>query len=243
MFSARLEDCFSREGASVLRTVDAEWLDSLPVADPRAIQSRRDLRKVNSLMGHPRFLVRELRGTSGGLRVVELGSGDGLVLLTVAKRLGKQAAPVTAVLVDRQPSVTVETRAAFGAAGWGIEIVELDVFDWLKRADAEVSDVTIANLFLHHFRDRDLADLLQRVAEQTRRFIGLEPRRSPAAVIGASLLGLVGCNGVTLHDGRVSVRAGFRDRELSALWPRDPRWRLREGRRGPFTHMFVADAA
>jgi hypothetical protein len=113
----------------------------------------------------------------------------------------------------------------------------------LTRPNAETFDVAIANLFLHPFRDRDLAELLRQSASQTRRFIACEPRRSLAGAAGASLLGLVGCNSVTRHDARVSVRAGVRDHELSALWPRDPRWRLRERRRGPFTHTFVAEAA
>ena len=30
-------------------------------------------------------------------------------------------------------------------------------------------------------------------------------------------MGLIGCNSVTVHDARISVHAGFRDRELSAI--------------------------
>ncbi len=226
-----------------MRIVAPEWLDRLPASDPRAIRSRRDLRTVNGLMGHTVFWTRALKDLPGGSRVVELGSGDGTLLLTVARRLKIQTPPVRAVFVDRRPSLSPQTRAAFEARGWLVDVVERDVFAWLTRPNAETFDVAIANLFLHHFRDRDLAELLRQSASQTRRFIACEPRRSLAGAAGASLLGLVGCNSVTRHDARVSVRAGFRDHELSALWPRDPRWRLRERRRGPFTHTFVAEAA
>ena len=194
-------------------------------------------------MGHPRAIARALRGALGGARLVELGSGDGTLLLTVARRLGTQATPVRAVLVDRRPSVSAETRAAFASAGWQIETAEADVFEWLRRPQAERADLTLANLFLHHFREPELRDLLQRVSGQTTRFIACEPRRSTSAVIGASLLRFVGCNDVSLHDARVSVRAGFRHRELSNLWPSDPSWQLNERSAGPFTHMFVADHA
>jgi hypothetical protein len=51
---------------------------------------------------------------------------------------------------------------------------------------------------------------------------------------------LIGCNAVTRHDAAASVRAGFAGRELSALWPARPGWRLREGRAGLFSHLFVA---
>lgn len=225
------------------RTVRPEILDSLDTVDPRALQSRRDLQKVNALMGHSRFLARALRGTIGGSQLVELGAGDGTLLLNVARRLGRQANPVRAVLIDRKPSLSAETRAGFDANGWRVEIRAVDVFDWLTRPHPAHSDVTIANLFLHHFRESELPELLGHASQQTSRFIACEPLRSGVAVIGASLLRLVGCNRVTLHDARVSVRAGFREQELSALWPRDPCWRLSEGRSGLFTHTFMANHA
>ena len=194
-------------------------------------------------MGHPRILARALRGTIGGSRVVELGAGDGTVLLGVAKRLGKQANPVRAVLVDRRPSVSAETRAGFDAAGWHIEVRQLDVFEWLRLPQPDLFHVTIANLFLHHFCERELAELFERASERTNRFIACEPRRSASAVIGASLLRFVGCSNVTRHDAHVSVRAGFRGRELSALWPRRTPWHLSERERGLFTHTFLANHA
>jgi hypothetical protein len=45
---------------------------------------------------------------------------------------------------------------------------------------------------------------------------------------------------VTRHDAVVSVRAGFRDDELTAIWPRDARWRIEERGRGLFSHAFTA---
>jgi hypothetical protein len=223
------------------RSLRPELLDQLEAADPRAVQSRRDLQTVNVLMGNPRILARALRGTISGARLIELGTGDGTLLLSVAKRLGTVKARVRAVLVDRRPSLSAETRASFDRIGWDVEALSSDVFEWLKRRDSPVSDVTIANLFLHHFEEPRLAELLGRASRQTRRFIACEPLRSRAALAGASLLRFVGCNDVTLHDAEISVRAGFRDRELSAAWPRDPAWRLTERRSGPFTHTFIAD--
>lgn len=222
------------------RSVQPEILDELDASDPRAIQSRRDLQRVNTLMGHPRAIARALRGAIGGARLVELGSGDGTLLLTVARHLGMQPTPVRAVLVDRRPSVSAETRAAFASSGWHIETAEADVFEWLGRPQAERADVTLANLFLHHFRESELSDLLRRVSEQTKRFVACEPRRSHIALAGTSFLRMVGCNDVTQHDAKISVRAGFRDHELSALWPDGQGWQLKEWRSGSFTHAFVA---
>lgn len=223
------------------RSIQPEILDELPADDPRAIQSRRDLQKVNTFMGHPGMVTRALRSMPAPPRLlVELGAGDGTFLLRVARRLGSQAR-MRALLVDRHPSMSATTREGFAAAGWEVETCQSDVFEWLCRPRAETADVTLANLFLHHFRESELANLLNLIAQQTRHFIAWEPRRSRTALAGTSLLRLIGCNDVTLHDADVSVRSGFRDRELSALWPPDAGWQLTERRSGLFTHALFAD--
>lgn len=225
------------------RHVQPEILDDLAADDPRAIRSRRDLQKVNALMGHPGMVTRALRRAPEPPRLlVELGAGDGTFLLNVVRRLGPQGR-MRAMLVDRQPSLDATTRAGFESAGWEVETCESDVFEWLCRPEAPTADVTLANLFLHHFREGELANLLNLIAQRTHYFVACEPRRSQAGLAGVSLLRLIGCNDVTLHDGEISVRAGFRDRELSALWPTDPGWDLTEKRRGLFTHAFVAARA
>ena len=34
------------------RRIDPEWLDQLPASDPRAVRSRRDLKRINALLSH-----------------------------------------------------------------------------------------------------------------------------------------------------------------------------------------------
>src|SRR5205823_4538574 len=72
------------------RLIIPEWLDDLPAADPGAIRSRRDLQRLNFLMGHVRVLARLLKKT-GMMRsirtLVELGAGDGAFLLQLARRI------------------------------------------------------------------------------------------------------------------------------------------------------------
>ena len=225
----------------MLRRVEAEWLDELPPADPRARRSRRDLKRVNSLMSNAGIVARELRRAlpRGRGRIAEIGAGDGSFALALARRLGPSVGGEF-TLLDRQRLVAPETLDGFLKRGCKARAVEADVFDWLRHASTPVFDAMVANLFLHHFEPRRLTELLQLAAARTRVFIACEPRRSGVALLGSRLLGLIGCNDVTRHDAVVSVRAGFRGRELAAMWPESGSWILAERAQGLFSHAFVA---
>ncbi len=228
------------------RIVEPELLDALPPEDPQAIGSRADLRRLNFLMGHADLLTRSIRRPNEGdsclsrpLQLVELGAGDGSLLLQVARRWSGLGVRAEVTLLDRHNLVSSETRQAFAALHWSVESVASDVFAWLE-SPPRVAGVMLANLFLHHFPEERLAALLRLAAAGTNVFLACEPRRSPLALKAARCLGLVGCNAVTRHDAVVSVRAGFAGRELSALWPKTEEWELREHSVGLFSHCFFA---
>jgi hypothetical protein len=228
------------------RTVEPELLDALPPDDRRAIRARRDLQRVNAWMGHARVLSRALAGAFKGTpprTIVELGAGDGTLLLRVAQAMAPRWGPLQVVLVDRQRLITPRTKEAFEALSWSVDSLEMDVFDWLGRPRAEPSGVIIASLFLHHFTENDLRRLLQQAANQTRLLVACEPRRRSLSLRAAGLLWFIGCGEVAVHDARISVRAGFLDHELSDLWPADDRWQLVERQAGTFTHCFMAHQA
>jgi hypothetical protein len=208
------------------RRVQPELLDQLPVTDTRAVRARRELRRVNAWMGNAGIVAAALRRHWRGIpprRIADLGAGDGTFLPRVLSRLGWNECET--VLVDRQAVQAGITQA--------------DVFDWLEAHD---SDILIANLFLHHF-DSDLPRLLRLVARRCRLFVACEPERSAAALAAARLLPLIGCGRVVNQDAVISVRAGFANRDLSALWPASENWELHEQRVGLASHVFVARCA
>lgn len=222
------------------RVVSPEWLDVLPPSDCRAIQSRRDLRKVNFWMGNRRIIQENLLRifpTQPPRRLAELGAGDGTFLLRLAQSLRSRWPEVEVVLIDKQPAVSHSVRRKIEQCGWRPDIATADVFDWLQAGPP--FDCIFANLFLHHFQPDALARLFALVSNRTAAFVACEPRRSPAAMLTGRLLWLLGCNSVTRHDATISIRAGFRDAEISSLWPQSG-WQLREGRAGPFSHFLVA---
>ena len=223
------------------RIVQPELLDALPPEDPRAARSRRDLRRLNRWMWNHCLMARALErhlGDAAPAQITELGAGDGTFLLRLAKIIRPRWSNVRATLLDLQNNLSSGSLAGFAALGWRAEAVVANVFDWPQSKEA--GEVTVTNLFLHHFEDAKLAELLRLIAERASLFIAVEPRRAAWPLFCSRLLWAIGCNEVTRHDAVVSVRAGFSGGELSALWPDKPDWRLTEQRAGMFSHLFIA---
>jgi len=223
------------------RIVLPELLDVLPPQDSAAQRSRRDLRRLNAWMRHPKIMAAVLRdnfSTPVPHRIVELGAGDGHFLLRVAQRL--RWPETEAVLVDRLKAMDPQIAKLFRGLGCRVKSENADAADWLRRQPPGSADVVIGNLFFHQFETRPLVELLQLAANAARRVIALEPRRAWLPKLCGHWLWAVGCGPVTRHDANISVGAGFRDNEISALWPDKENWTLTERSAGLFSHLFIA---
>lgn len=231
---------------SLRRRVEPEWLDTLAPDDPRARRARRDLRRVNRLMTTRRLIGPVLdvlvRTSAAGssVPVIELGSGDGELLLWVGRHYAGRWPRIDLTLLDLQPVIGTQTLDGYRALGWTVRVVRADVLAWLVPPAPEPRPIIFTNLFVHHFAGERLRALLEGAAGHASAFLCCEPRRSRFALQSSRMLGAIGCNDVTRHDAVVSVRAGFSATELSALWPRPDEWSLQEGPAGWFSHRFCA---
>ena len=245
------------------RIVAVEVLDILAADDPAALRSRRDLQRVHRMMRTRAILRRGLRLSLAStcdktplrtplrvpLRVLELGAGDGSLMLGVAQDLAPTWPPVELTLLDRQDIVDHETIKRYAELGWSAVPKVVDVLDWVVGTTATLPkgkapahwDLIVANLFLHHFEGVQLAALLGAITERSDRFLACEPRRAWLALAGSHLAGVIGAGAVTREDAVLSVHAGFRDKEITALWPANgDEWRVHEYSAGLFSHSFRA---
>ena len=225
----------------VHRRLEAEWLDQLPANDPAALASRRDLVWINALMFQAKAMSALLTAhrSDPPRRILEIGAGDGAFTLALARRLPRPDAGVDLVLLDRVDLVDAARRRAFAALGWHVRTVTADVFEWLGRTEGETFDLVMANLFLHHFEDKELVRLFSALMPFAPLVLAAEPLRARLPLAAARALRLIGANHVSRHDAAVSVRAGFRGRELSSLWQAAGGNPLDEGKRFLFTHVFA----
>jgi len=202
---------------SLPRTVGPEILDTLDHADPGAVRSRLDLRRIDRVLGGTRWVLRSVRAEPAAADgIIELGAGDGRLCSELARHfpdvLGLDFAPRPAGL---PPAVAWRSG---------------DFFQTLPEVDA---GVLVGSLILHHFSPAELG-ALGRLLRPFRVLIFSEPLRSrwPLAFSGVvqPLLG-----SVTRHDMPASIRAGFQPGELAPLLGLDSgEWRISESahRRG-----------
>lgn len=182
------------------RILVPEILDSLAHDDPSARRSRRDLRRINALMGNFRWLRQSLSRIPKDTPLVEVGSGDGAFLKVLAADGWKNLA---AIEITPRPDDLPDT----------IKWMRENMLTALPKVEGSV---LVANLFWHHFSDEQLSELAPELT-RFRHLLLSEPFRSPfASALGMTLLPFI--NHVTRHDMFVSIRAGFCKGELPELW-------------------------
>ncbi len=251
------------------RVVAPETLDHLAPADPAAQRSRRDLARIHRVMSTRRVVAHGWQGLlcappvssplnaplNAPLKVLDMGAGDGTLLLGVARRLAPTWPRVQLTLLDRQPVVSPATLAAYAGFGWSATVQAVDVLDWaapVARLEdtlpAAPWDLITTSLFLHHFEGAQLDAVLAAVTHRALRFFACEPRRAWLALAGSHLVGALGANAVTRADAVLSVHAGFRAQEITARWPGIGTgtgtgigtWQCQEYAAGLFSHCFSA---
>lgn len=187
------------------RVVRPEILDTLPPDDPAAVANRKDLRFLNGFMGNWGWIGRRLReGEGEPSGILEAGAGEGdLGAFLLRKGFVRESSHYTGLDLWARPTGWPD------AWGWSQT-------DLLEFRPPPGMGVFISNLLLHQFEDEDLQGLGRRLA-RIPRWIICEPLRVRRSIWGLFLLRPFGLHPVSWHDGRVSVRAGFRGNELVRL--------------------------
>ena len=85
------------------RQVVPELLDHLGADHPDAVASRRDLVRLNALMGHAGLMARliDRHAEAPPRQLADIGAGDGRFMLSVGRRMARHWPKVELTLVDR----------------------------------------------------------------------------------------------------------------------------------------------
>lgn len=190
------------------RATDREQLDE-GVPEAEALRSLADLRFVNRWLGNRGGLLGAVRPhLPPGGSLLDVGCGSGDVPAFLRERLPDQ---LVAVGVDVK---TLHLRAAPRT---------------LRRVVADVRklpfpdgafDVVTASLFLHHFDAPELPELLAGLHRRARRALVVNDLRRALVpyLFGKAVFPLLFRSRVSVEDGLLSIRRGFREGELRAAF-------------------------
>jgi ubiquinone/menaquinone biosynthesis C-methylase UbiE len=180
-----------------------------------------ELRRVNRLLGDARALRNSLlaRIEREGLKnfsVVDVGAGSGELLREAARWAAKRerdALLIGVELNERSANSILEESQDFAA----IRAVRGDALH-LPFGD-ECFDYAVCSLFTHHFKDEQVVAVLRELSRVSRRGIFvIDLHRHPLAYYLYTTLGrLFFYNRLIREDGALSIRRGFRARELTRL--------------------------
>jgi SAM-dependent methyltransferase len=183
------------------------------VPDDEARASLADLRFVNRWLGNGRALqsaVRPFLEASPHPRLLDVGCGSADVPAAIVRGLGR---PMLAVGLDAK-------RLHLQEAPRAVATVQGDVEKLPFRPRS--FDVVTASLFLHHFGDDALPPLLRELFALARRALVVNDlRRSWVPYLfGRALFGALFRSRVSVEDGLLSIRRGFREHDLRLAFER-----------------------
>jgi SAM-dependent methyltransferase len=192
-----------------VRSNDPELLDDACVPEAEVRKSLADLRFVNRWLSPRRALLRAVAPhLPPGGRLLDVGCASGDVAASVSSGLGR---PVVVVGVDIK---LLHLREAPPPVLRAVADVRR-----LPFRDASF-DVVTASLVLHHFAEAELGPLLRELGRLARRAVvvsDLERARVPF-LFGRAVFPLVFETPVSVNDGLISIRRGFREPELRAAF-------------------------
>ncbi len=196
-----------------IRDVQPELLETFPSDHPAAVKGREDLLLVNAVMGNHRWMESMLRRLhQPGWHITEIGAGDGELSLRLHEAGLCDARDLHGLDLAPRP------------ARWPAEAAwsQGDLF----QQSLPESEILIANLILHHFRDEQLRDLGARISTRTRFILAAEPeRRRIHGFMGHFFSWLAELHPITRYDMQVSIRAGFRGDELRQFLGLGAEWK------------------
>lgn len=187
------------------RIVQAELMDD--ESPDRTAPSLRDLVRINQLLGGHRVLRQALAQSvrpDEAFTMLDVGAASG-----DAEAIVRQHYP-------RARVTSLDYRAHHMRAALGQRVLG-DAFQLPFRKHS--FDIVYCGLFLHHFSEEQVTQLLRSFGATARRFIianDLERHVLPFYFLPATRW-LFHWHPITLHDGPISVQAGFSRVELQQL--------------------------
>jgi 2-polyprenyl-3-methyl-5-hydroxy-6-metoxy-1,4-benzoquinol methylase len=203
------------------RTLQTEIMDDFSVQGAPLRSALDTLAKVNRYLGGNRLTLSGLKSLlkqihqDGPIRILDIGCGDGDMLRVIARQMRKKQIKVQLVGIDAN-EFTIQYAQEKSKDYPEISYKTKNVFtdNFLE----EGYDIVLATLFLHHFKEEDIVQLLTSVLEKTK--IGILVNDLHRNIVAYYLFKMI-CplipSKMAQEDGLTSVLRGFKKEDLVAM--------------------------
>lgn len=203
------------------RSTQAELMDDISLSEQLLRDALGDIRLVNRVLGGDSISLEALKpflqtGREGPLHILDVGCGNGEFLRNLAGYCRKNQANVQLLGWDMNPR-SLELGRQLSSGFGEIRFEQKDILQ--HPALPEKDMVVICNLFLHHFTDLQVLDILKGWLGQGCQAIVINDlQRNPIAYYLFRFFGVIFMKSpIARHDGLVSIQRGFARRELEAF--------------------------
>src|SRR5438045_1591491 len=195
------------------RSFDPAVLEMMDRPQPVSPELERDLeriRQLNRWFGSHHLVATFMRRwilPGAQIRVVDLATGSGDIPRLLVDHARKIGAQIEVDAVDRQ-AATLEIASSLSTGYPEISYHEANILEW---DSAQMYDIALCSLVLHHFSDDDAAKVLQRCRELSKRFVlASDLRRGFLLQAGVhALTALIFREPMTRFDARLSAQRPF----------------------------------
>lgn len=203
------------------RSNQIELMDDLTMQGKLLRDTLNKIAMINKRLGGNNVTLKGLKqllkatDSDKVLTIIDLGCGNGDMLREIANYGRKSSRKFKLLGVDAN-EFTIHYANELSKEYEEITYEQLDVFS--KDFEKLEYDLVIATLFIHHFKEEAIIDLLKKISSKAR--IGIiinDLHRHKLAYYLFKIVSFFIGNSMVQHDGLLSILRGFKKMELKAL--------------------------
>jgi ubiquinone/menaquinone biosynthesis C-methylase UbiE len=224
-----------------------EEMDDLELTGPKLERTLEDLSKVHKWLGghtQVKHILHQLVEVDSDIQsVVDIGCGGGDSLFSMQSWCQQHNHPLGLYGMDANAAIVSYVRQkATGRIQFSVgNVFEIDQMEKYRGID-----VAFFSLFLHHFSDGEILQLLQSCADVGIRYIVITDLERSVWAYRLFRLAtkLISFSDMARKDGLLSIRKGFRREELEMLCKSSPFKNLHVSEwRWAFRYVVIASRA
>ena len=202
-----------------------EEMDDLQLTGPKLERTLEDLTKVHKWLGghtQVKHILNQLFEIDSDIQsIVDIGCGGGDSLFSMQSWSQQQNQPLDLYGMDANAAIVSYARQK---AEGRIQFSEGNVFEIDQMEKYRGVDVAFFSLFLHHFSDKEILQLLQTCSDLSIRHIVItDLERSVWAYrLFRIATKVIPFSGMARKDGLLSIQKGFTRKELGKLCESSP---------------------